>query len=231
MFIMVISFFAMSASLAASAIAIQAVGSIQASRYIKYTVIIGGIFSFLISWWVIGPVNERGFEAAFTYSLKLAVCAAFSAAALLGAALFLRTIAYLSNRSSSTFLSSPYSFLVAALAGLLVGNGAAAIGLNYLNTMHEPPPPTAMYLDGPATHCVYENIDFYRSRTYANQSFGEPIFRLQKGERIRLEPNYILLGNYQVGRYQLHSSSLSEIIYGRQKLRSLSQVDRNCQLR
>ncbi len=207
LFVMVVAFLAVSASLATATIAAQAVSNTQASKYIKYVVIVGGFLSFVASWWFIGPVTDRGIEATLTYSLKLAVCAAFSAAALAGAAIALRTLAYLSNHSAGAAFRNPYSFLAAALAGLLIGNGSASVGLGYLNNKNGTPAPISLAFGAGGTHCVNAS----RMRFHKGPSKNhEAVISLDRGDRLRLSSNPTTGWN----RFVIEIEGEKTVVYG-----------------
>lgn len=229
MLVAVIAVGAVMLSLSSTAIALNAVGSVTASRTIRLLIFAGGCLGFLYGWTALGPVTHDGAEGLFEWMIKITIGLLSLSIVLGAAALALRVMQGLKQRRALGKAANPYAV---AIGGMMIGVIAlVAIEESYYRWTADPPP-ILLSLDGEPTHCVWRSVRLYENRADAQHFPDRYAMRLNPGDRVRLDPDVVLTHDRFSVKFRVSQSETDIDVHGRSTdFRSLRHVDDACGFR
>lgn len=190
------------------------------SNKVKPIMIIGGLISFVIVWFQLGPVDSGGIDGPVESIFKVAISALAGAITVFCAALFLRGVVFTQN--TETLSDHLTAF---AVVGVMFGSLTTAM-ISYIFTeATEGPAPVALSLDGTPTHCVTGDV-LLTSNTKLRDHTNIIILKLKQGDRVRIEPYTV----FSRQGHRMHAMTLvnengSRIVYTRpNRIRPIEEV-------
>ncbi|MBO9424721.1 hypothetical protein J7444_08310 [Labrenzia sp. R4_1] len=219
----------MTVALAAVAASMSAVSTSTEHRVFKASILLIGTVAFFYVWQDIDLSKEKGIEALFSYSLKLAVCLAASAAVFVCSATALRLTAFVLKKKPDLAHKTNQALYGALLAGAILGFSTIWLTEYIYVKATEPGPPIMLYFDGEPTHCVRANTSLrskYRPRNLADRQIN-----LKRGQKVRLEPRVRLTLESFTVRFGVQLNGETKIYLGQSTdFRLLNhRVDEECQ--